>query len=76
MTVRNRHAQDDRLVALPARVVLGLLGPPDGAADRVLTESLRLDQLTRGLDPETALLRITFDKWQRQRRRLRAEKMR
>lgn len=74
MTALNRRTQDDRLAALPERAVLSLLGPGDGATGRIIAESLRLDKLTRGLDPETAALTITFDKWHRKRRQLARER--
>lgn len=65
---RWRQEQDGRIATLPHRRVLALLGPPDGAAHRIMVESLRLDQLTRGLDPETAKMRITIEAWNRRRR--------
>lgn len=62
-----REQIDDRLATLSDQQVLNLLGKADGAAERVILESLRVDKLTKGLDPTTAMMAIVIDKWQKKR---------
>ena len=67
MGVADRKAQDERIARLPEARVLELLGPADGAARAVMLESLRVERLTRGMDPDTALMSIVMEKWERKR---------